>query len=131
MAIEGNKIKKKKEKKGKSQGPKQGGKIDKSLQNVLGGGFLTREKALSLLPFLMFLAAIALFYIGNNYVAEKKIREIEDLNSELKELRYEYITVKSELMFLSKQSQVAKKLKATGIKESTVPPEKIKIEKED
>jgi len=44
---------------------------------------------------------------------------------ELKELRYEHITIKSQLMTLSKQSEVAKRLVGTGIQESVVPPEKI------
>lgn len=123
---EGNKIKNQKRTTG--NGP---GKVEKSLQSVLGGTFLTREKALKMLPYLFFLAMLAIIYIANIYVAERKTRQIKDINTDLKELRYEYISTKSELMFLSKQSQVAKRLENTGIRESRVPPEKIIVKKED
>jgi ABC-type transport system involved in cytochrome bd biosynthesis fused ATPase/permease subunit len=95
---------------------------------LLGGTFLTRDKAVSLLPFLFFLTFLAIFYIANTYLAEKTIREIAKVKKEVKEFRYEYITTKSELMFYSKQTQVAKSLESTGIKESTKPPQKIIIE---
>jgi hypothetical protein len=55
------------------------------------------------------------------------VRQIEAVKKELKELRYEQITTRSELMYISKQSEVARRLKVTGLKESTVPPEKILI----
>lgn len=117
-----NKIKKTKNKTGEER------LAEKSLQQLLGGTFLTRDRAVSLLPFLFFLTFIAIFYIANTYLAEKTIREIEKVKKEVKELRYEYITTKSELMFHSKQTQVAKSLESTGIKESTTPPQKIIIE---
>ncbi|MCK4361198.1 MAG: hypothetical protein KAV70_05595 [Bacteroidales bacterium] len=101
---------------------------EKSLQQLLGGTFLIRDKAVSLLPFLFFLTFLATFYIANTYLAEKTIREIAKVKKEVKEFRYEYITTKSELMFYSKQTQVAKSLESTGIKESTKPPQKIIIE---
>jgi len=50
------------------------------------------------------------------------------LQKELKELRYEYVSVKSNLLQNSRQSKVAMGLSDKGIKESTVPPEKIFVE---
>ena len=101
-----------------------------SAQDILGGGFLTKERTVKHLPFLLFFAFMAIIYIGNSYYAEKNIRKIEKLQKEVKELRYEYITNKSKLMQSSRQSMVAKSLKNKGIKESTVPPNKIFVEKE-
>jgi hypothetical protein len=101
--------------------------LEKSIQSLLNGSFLTREKALKLLPYLFFLAFIGILYIANIYYAEKKIREINGLRKELKELRYEYITEKSKLMYRSKQSEVAKSLEGTGIEELRTPPTKIII----
>jgi len=40
-------------------------------------------------------------------------------------LRSEYISVKSDLMFKSRQSQVAKEVLPLGIKQLDVPPKKI------
>jgi hypothetical protein len=101
-----------------------------AMQHVLGGNFLMRESTLRLLPYILFLALIIMFYIGNTYYAEKKEREIQALRKSLKELRYEYITTRSNLMNQSQQSEVARRLEAINIKESTVPPVKV-IKKND
>ncbi len=74
------------------------------------------------MPFVLFLACIALFYIDNGYYADDKIREVNKLSNNLKELRTEYIFTKSELMFASKQSEVAKSAEKLGLKEPVVPP---------
>jgi hypothetical protein len=103
------------------------GKVARSLKDILNGNFLTSEKVVSYLPFIFFLTFIAMVYIGNGYQAENTIRDINRISNELKELRSEYITTKSELMFRSKQSEVAKSLEMYGIKESVVPPKKILI----
>ncbi|MCD4724795.1 MAG: hypothetical protein K8R63_08125 [Bacteroidales bacterium] len=101
-----------------------------AVQNVLGGSFLTKERAVRLLPFFLFLTLLAMFYIANTYYAEKTERDIQALRKSLKELRYEYITTKSEMMNQSQQSEVAKRLKNINIQESRVPPVKV-IKKEE
>jgi hypothetical protein len=103
--------------------------VGKSLADLLNGNFLSSDGMINLLPYIFFLTFLALLYIANGYYAENKIRDINSLGNELKELRSEYITTKSELMFKSKQSEVAKTLSPYGIKESVVPPKKIVIEK--
>lgn len=100
------------------------------MQNLLGGTFLANKKTAENLPFLFFLALLAIVYIANSYYAEKKIRNIEKLQKEVKELRYEHIYTKSKLMSKSKQSEVAETLSEEGIKESRTPPGKIKAEDE-
>ena len=112
-------------KKGKNN---KGNAAAKGVQSILGGYFLTRKKTAKHLPFLLFLAFLAIIYIGNSYYAEKNIRRIEKLQRELKELRYEYVNTKSQLMQNSRQSKVATSLANKGIKESTVPPNKIFVE---
>ena len=103
--------------------------VESSVHDVLGGTFLTRKKAVKLLPFILYLTFLALLYIANTYYAEKKVREIADIRMEMKELRYEYITTKSELMYNTKQTEIAKHLIQSGIEESTQPPHKIYLEK--
>ncbi len=41
------------------------------------------------LPFILFLAVVALVYIANNHLAEKKIIRINRLSREIKELKWE------------------------------------------
>ena len=93
------------------------------------GGFLHRDNVVKALPFIFFLTVIAMIYISNAYYAERTIREIDKTTKQLKELRSEYISTKSELMFKSKQSEVAKEVGVMQIKESVVPPKKIILDK--
>ena len=92
---------------------------------------VSKEQVTQWLPFILFLSFLAFVYITNSYYAEKNIRRIDKISQELKELRSEYITTKSELMFRSKQSEVAHHLESSGLKESTVPPKKIIIKKRE
>ena len=104
------------------------GVLAKGLSSVFSGTFLTNEKSLKHLPYILFLAVVAIFYIANGYYADDKIREFNKTTNELKELRSEYISTKSELMFASKQSEVAKSAEKLGLKEPIVPPTKIEVD---
>lgn len=104
--------------------------VGSSLHSILDGSFLTRENLIRQVPFLLFLTFLGVIYIANSYNSEKTIIEISKIKKELEELRFEYITTKSNLMYHSKQSEVANKLRNTGVKESVVPPAKIYIAKE-
>jgi hypothetical protein len=57
------------------------------------------------------------------------VRKNAELQKEINELRAEAITTSSELMFISKQSEVVKLVKKRGIdlEESVEPPRKIVI----
>lgn len=90
-------------------------------------GLLEKDLMIKVLPFVFFLTFIALVYIANSYYAEKTIREIDKSTKELKELRSEYISTKTELMNKSKQSQIAVSVLPMGLKESRVAPRKIVV----
>lgn len=100
--------------------------VSSAIKSVLGGTFL-EARTFQFFRFLLYLALLAFIYIANNYYAENNIREINKLRSELKELRYEYINTKTELMHLEKQSQIAKKLAKKGIKKNKQPVKTITI----
>ena len=74
------------------------------------------------IPFFLFLAFLAVIYIYNGHYADKIVRDISRTNRELKELQYEYKTLKSEVMFRSKQSELAKAVEPFGLKELMKPP---------
>ena len=69
------------------------------------------------IPFFLFLACLAVIYIYNGHYADKIVRNIGKTSNELKELQYEYKTLKSEVMFRSKQSELAKAVEPFGLKE--------------
>jgi len=74
------------------------------------------------IPYFLFLSALAVIYIYNGHYADKTVRNINTVSRELKELQYEYKTLKSEVMFRSKQSELAKAVEPLGLKELMVPP---------
>ena len=71
---------------------------------------------------------LGLLYISNTHYAEKTVRRISAVQAEVEDLRADYTTLKSDLMFASKQSEVARKVKALGLKESLKPPYKVEVE---
>jgi len=74
------------------------------------------------IPFFLFLSVLAVIYIYNGHYADKTIRNINNVSKELKELQYEYKTLKSEVMFRSKQSELAKAVEPVGLKDLIIPP---------
>lgn len=125
--MEANRIKEKRKEKKIRKARKGGLGIASATRKLFGSDKLT-EGTFRLFPFVLFIAFIAFIYIANNFYAERKVRNISKIQKELKEIKYEYISTKSRLMQLSKQSQVAKKLEGTGIKESTEPVKIIRTE---
>lgn len=79
------------------------------------------------LPYVLYISIILVLYIGNAHYAERTIRRIDKLKTEVEDLRADYTTLKAELMYASKQSEVAKKVKMLGLEESKRPPYKIII----
>lgn len=89
---------------------------------------LSRSQAYQMIPFILFLSFCAVIYISNRHYAEKTELKVKELKKELKEYRAEYLTIKSELMYKSKQSEVAKMVDTLNLQELTEPPEKLVIE---
>ena len=108
--------------------PGKKGVLAKGLSKIFGGGFLSDDRAVQHVPFILFLGLIAILYIANGYYADDKIREENKTKNEIKELRTEYISSKSDLMFVSKQSEVAKAVAPLGLKEPVVAPMKIEMD---
>ncbi|MEQ8363600.1 MAG: FtsL-like putative cell division protein [Cyclobacteriaceae bacterium] len=81
------------------------------------------------LPKILFVLMLSLIYIGNTHYSEKTIRKINKTHTEVEDIRADYTTLKADLMFASKQSEVARRTKSLGLKESIRPPYKIVVEK--
>ena len=90
--------------------------------------WLNYQSIVKQVPFFLFLAALAVVYIFNGHYADKTIRKINNLNKEVKELKYEYIAVKSKVMYQSKQSELVKVVEPLGLKELTGSPVVLKEE---
>ncbi|MBP5365919.1 MAG: hypothetical protein J6Y82_08345 [Bacteroidales bacterium] len=93
-----------------------------ALKVVISGQFhLPSNKYLHYCLFVLFLGFL---YITNHLCVESDLREIAELTNDIKELRYESISTSSELMNMSKQSEVIRRVEAEGLdlKELTEPP---------
>ncbi len=83
------------------------------------------------LPKIVFVVVLMIIYIGNSHYADKSVRKLERLKTEVSSLRAKYTTLKANYMFAGKQSEVARKVKNLGLKESLEPPKKIEVKKSE
>lgn len=74
------------------------------------------------IPFFLFLSLLAVLYIYNGHLSDKLTRKINATEKHIKELEYEYKTVKSEVIFRSKASELAKVVEPLGLKPLKTPP---------
>jgi len=81
------------------------------------------------LPKILFVVFLGLIYISNTHYADKTTRTIDRMESEVEDLRADFTTLKADVMFASKQSEVARRVKPLGLEESLRPPFKIVVEK--
>lgn len=108
-------------------------KVEKSsfittLSSFFTNGVVSKDAATEALPFVLFLAFLGMIYIGNRHSAENNIRKIDRLNKEVKELSWDFKTLKADLMFRSKQTEVVKRVDSLlGLKVPVEPPIKIKV----
>ncbi|MGI4867506.1 MAG: FtsL-like putative cell division protein [Janthinobacterium lividum] len=79
------------------------------------------------LPKLLFVMLLTLLYIGNTHYGNRMNRNIQRLKLETEDLRADYTTLSSDYMEASKQSEVARKVAAIGLVESSSPPFRIGV----
>jgi hypothetical protein len=81
------------------------------------------------ISFFLFLAIIAILYIANGHLTDKTIRKINTTQKELKELQFEYKTLKSDLMRRSRAVEIQDAVAPYGIVVSKEMPIRIPLEK--
>ncbi|MGV3762511.1 FtsL-like putative cell division protein [Parapedobacter sp.] len=79
------------------------------------------------IPFIAFVGLLAILYIANRHYAERTIRQIDHLSKEVKEMNWDYKSLSADLMKLTTQSEIAKRVDTMGLKERTAPPKKIVV----
>ena len=84
--------------------------------------FLSHQWVVKNIPFFLFLAVLAMLYIYNGHYEDKMTRKIGATEKHIKELEYEYKTIKSEVIFRSKASELAKAVEPLGLKELITAP---------
>jgi hypothetical protein len=79
------------------------------------------------LPHVLFIMFLVLVYIGNTHYAYRMNRNIQKLKLETEDLRADYTTLTADYMEASKQSEVARRVAAYGLAESSSPPFRINV----
>lgn len=97
------------------------------IREFIDGTVLVREDMRKQFPFVIFLTFLGIVYIGNRFYSERLVRQINEMKAEVGNLRSEQITIASELMNLSRPSEVADMMKEKnlGLYESLEPPKKL------
>ena len=79
--------------------------------------------------FVLFLTFLGVIYIAMARQAESNIRSIHKLTKEVRILRWEYMSLQSELMYSSTQSEVIEAMKSKGFKVDKTGPKRIVVKK--
>jgi len=109
-------------------GPRSSWSLFSLLDRVTSVDGLFREGLpVRFLPHLLFVMLLTLLYIGNTHYGNRMNRNIQRLKQETEDLRADYTTLKSDYMEASKQSEVARKVAAFGLVESSSPPFRIGV----
>ena len=93
-----------------------------SVEKIDWKKYLSYKNIVKNIPFILFLSGLAIIYIYNGHYADKLIRKISQTERNVKELEYEYKTIKSEVIFRSKPTEMMKALEPLGLKELKEPP---------
>ncbi|MDP4184041.1 MAG: FtsL-like putative cell division protein [Bacteroidota bacterium] len=111
-------------KKGKSS------EISGFLKAIIGGRVLRNPKVENQYPFIFFVGFLAILLISNRYRSERIIRQMDDSQDTIKDLRSESISIAADLMNLSRPSEVALRVQQNGLKliDSDKPPGVIVID---
>lgn len=90
-------------------------------------GSMSAELIFRHFPFVLFLGFIALTYIANAHFAERKVRQIQVLHKEIRDLKREYNSLRSEITKESRLTELGKDLAPKGLKRTTRLPERVVV----
>lgn len=89
---------------------------------------LSYRAVVSNVPFLAFIAFLCVLYISNNQRATEMQRELNQQHKILKELRWKYMDIKTQLLYTRMESQVIRNAAALGLKPLMLPAYKIETD---
>ena len=84
--------------------------------------WLNYQSIVQQVPYLLFLAALAVLYIYNGHNADKMIRKTTKASNELKDLQSEYKSVTGDVLLRSRQSELVEAVKPLGLQELNTEP---------
>ena len=89
--------------------------IRKSFVHVFGGSVLTENFFLRNMRFILVIVLIMILFISHRYTVLQRMSDIERLQQVLKDVKYESLTISSNLTEASRQGEIERRLEEAGI----------------
>ncbi|WP_456379405.1 FtsL-like putative cell division protein [Lutibacter sp.] len=102
-------------------------KFKNSIYEVLKGNFLVKDDSFKNWRFILFIVGLMLLMIASSHSSDKKVMEIAQLNKKIKELRAEFVDIRSIAMKLKLESTIRDKVLELELKPSQKPPKVIRV----
>ncbi|MDK2970209.1 MAG: hypothetical protein PWQ65_1316 [Bacteroidota bacterium] len=90
-------------------------RIRKSFVHVFGGSVLTEGVFVRNLRFIITLLFIMFIFISYRYSVLRKMAEVESLERQLKDAKYEALSISAELTKASRQSEIEQRIAREGL----------------
>ena len=84
--------------------------------------WLNYQSVVKQVPYLLFLALLAVVYIYNGHNADKLVRRTSKASRELKDLQSEYKSVTGDVLLRSRQSELVEAVQPLGLQELMTEP---------
>ena len=89
--------------------------IRKSFVHVFGGSVLTEDFFLRNMRFILLLVVVVILFISHRYTMLQGMSNVERLQQELKDVKYEALTISSSLTEASRQGEIEKRVEEEGL----------------
>lgn len=101
--------------------------MKKGILDILKGTFLVSGDAPKNWLFIIFASFLAAVMISSSHSADKKVHKIAALNEDVKELRSEFVDMRSDVQQLKLESTITSTVAEKELYPSEAPPKKIMV----
>lgn len=91
--------------------------------------YWSSDLILKQLPMIFFLGFLALIYIANAHLAERNVRRIQLMTKDIQQLRWQYMSIKADIMYNSKHSEIEAQVRSIGLRTLNGQPKRIVVNK--
>ena len=101
--------------------------MKKGFLDILKGKFLVSGDAPKNWLFIIYASSLATIMIASSHSADRKVHQVAALNEEVRELRSEFVDMRSDVQRLKLESTVMSIVEGKGLAPSETPPKKIMV----
>lgn len=90
-------------------------RFERYVKQILSGSILTNAEVQKHYPYILFMVLLAFLYIANGFHMQKLHRQHDRLTAQVKELRARSLTLSSQRMIATRQSEIIRAVEERGI----------------